>query len=73
MLCLLRTALVETLLRRTLPKPPHLRCGNWETCPLKKDQKQYAALDAFASLAVYCSLASRPLRRPMQDAGTAVS
>jgi hypothetical protein len=30
-------------MHRTLPKPHHLRCGNWEALPLSREQQLYAA------------------------------
>lgn len=47
------------VLQRTLPKPDRLRCGNWEAPRLSTDQQRYAALDAYASLAVYSRLQVR--------------
>ncbi len=55
--------LVETLLRKHLLKPNSIRCGNWDLLPLRPEQLQYAATDAFASLAVYCSLAALPAKQ----------
>ena len=44
--------MVEQLLHKILPKPEHVRCGNWDKVPLPLSWRQYAALDAYASLAV---------------------
>ena len=44
--------MVEQLMHKTLPKPQHIRCGNWDQVPLPSSWRHYAALDAFASLAV---------------------
>ncbi|GIM13601.1 hypothetical protein Vretimale_16672 [Volvox reticuliferus] len=55
-------ALVETVLRRQLPKPKNIRCGNWEKRPLEAAQQRYAALDAYAGLAVWAALQRLPLR-----------
>ena len=44
--------MVEQLMHRTLPKPHDIRCGNWDQVPLPHAWRRYAALDAFASLAV---------------------
>lgn len=45
-----------------LPKPNNIRLGNWEQRPLSDEQKQYAALDAFASLLLYWELQALPER-----------
>lgn len=55
-------ALTEATLRRNLPKPSAVRCGNWEKKPLDDVQKRYAALDSYASLAVWAALARMPLK-----------
>jgi ribonuclease D len=39
-----------------------VRCGNWEARQLSPEQQQYAACDAFASLAVYLGLLQLPVR-----------
>ncbi|GLI65811.1 hypothetical protein VaNZ11_009434 [Volvox africanus] len=57
------SALVETVLRRQLPKPNNIRCGNWEKRPLDAAQQRYAALDAYAGLAVWAALLRLPRRR----------
>jgi len=41
-------ALCEELLRHRLPKPPDVRCSNWEAAPLSEEQLHYAATDAWA-------------------------
>lgn len=46
-------SLTERLLRRRLRKTQSLRCGDWEQVPLTAEQLEYAATDAWASLAVY--------------------
>ena len=46
-------AMVEQTLHAILPKPNHLRCGDWEVVPLSEDMLHYAALDAYCSWAVY--------------------
>lgn len=51
----------ERLLKRRLPKPQQLRCGNWEQVPLSQEQQHYAALDAFASLLVGRAVLKLPL------------
>lgn len=53
------------MLQRALPKPPDVRCGNWESLPLAAQQLKYAALDAYASFAVYSKLQSLPQRPPV--------
>jgi hypothetical protein len=42
--------------RPRLPKPQALRTGGWDAAPLSAAQRQYAAADAFASLAVWRAL-----------------
>jgi ribonuclease D len=39
-----------------------VRCGNWEVRQLSAEQQQYAACDAFASLAVYLALQQLPVK-----------
>eukprot|EP00798_Chlamydomonas_sp_ICE-L_P022474 gene22474-29596_t len=56
------SGLVESLLESNLPKPNHIRCGNWEKFPLDIGQRRYAALDAYAGLALYRVLSVLPLR-----------
>merc|ERR1719330_1536505 len=51
--------LCHDLLGRTLEKPPDVRCGNWETCPLSDEQLTYAATDAWAGLRCYAALRAR--------------
>jgi hypothetical protein len=36
-----------------LSKPGQVRCGNWEAWPLGPEQREYAAMDAFASFLVF--------------------
>jgi ribonuclease D len=45
-----------------LPKPQHIRMGNWEQRPLSAEQQAYAALDAFASLLVHYEIEELPER-----------
>jgi len=45
--------LAESVLKRSIEKDQTLRTGNWERWPLKVEQQQYAALDAYASLLIY--------------------
>ncbi|WIA22870.1 hypothetical protein OEZ86_009815 [Tetradesmus obliquus] len=54
--------LVEEVLSVELPKPQHIRLGNWEQRPLNAEQQAYAALDAFASLLVQYEVAELPER-----------
>ncbi|XP_043826634.1 Werner syndrome ATP-dependent helicase isoform X2 [Dromiciops gliroides] len=48
--------LVKHLFRKRLLKEQSVRCSRWEDFPLTEDQRQYAAIDAFASLIVYQKL-----------------
>ncbi|XP_074084393.1 bifunctional 3'-5' exonuclease/ATP-dependent helicase WRN isoform X2 [Macrotis lagotis] len=48
--------LVKHLFSRRLLKEQSIRCSRWEDFPLTEDQKQYAAIDAYASLIVYQKL-----------------
>ncbi|KAJ1451991.1 ribonuclease H-like domain-containing protein [Pelagophyceae sp. CCMP2097] len=50
--------LAAKTLRARLDKPQDLRCGDWERFPLSEAQRQYAALDAWASFKVFRHLAS---------------
>eukprot|EP00892_Ulva_mutabilis_P010893 jgi/Ulvmu1/8176/UM040_0073.1 len=54
------------LLRASLPKPPRLRCSNWEAAPLSAEQRRYAALDALASLRCARAALRLPLRKRAQ-------
>ncbi|KAG2497293.1 hypothetical protein HYH03_004876 [Edaphochlamys debaryana] len=56
------SALVAVSLRRELPKPKNIRCGDWQAWPLSPAQQRYAALDAYAGLAVWAALNRLPLR-----------
>jgi len=38
------------LLGHHVPKPPDIRCGNWEAAPLSEEQLRYAATDAWSGL-----------------------
>ncbi|CAH9120881.1 unnamed protein product [Cuscuta epithymum] len=53
-------SLTESLLCKELPKPSHLRLGNWETRVLSKEHLCYAATDAFVSWHLYQVLKSLP-------------
>lgn len=55
------SALVARMLQRHLPKPPALRISAWDARSLTAEQIRYAALDAWASLAVYKRLVELPL------------
>jgi hypothetical protein len=52
----------QVTLQRDLLKPNRVRCGDWEYLPLVQEQRDYAATDAFASLAVYVALMAKPLK-----------
>ncbi|KAH8054571.1 hypothetical protein JL721_10455 [Aureococcus anophagefferens] len=54
-------ALAAAALRCALPKPPATRCGNWEQYPLSAQQREYAALDAYAGFRLL--RAERAVRR----------
>ena len=51
--------LVATALKCLLPKPARTRTGDWEAYPLTAEQRDYAALDAYASFRVFSMLAAR--------------
>jgi len=51
--------LVATSLKCLLPKPARTRTGDWENYPLSAEQRDYAALDAYASFRVFAMLASK--------------
>lgn len=59
---IMHAGLVEEVLGLDLPKPHQIRLGNWERRPLSDEQKQYAALDAFASLLLHWELQALPER-----------
>ena len=61
-------ALAAAALRCALPKPPATRCGNWEQYPLSAQQREYAALDAYAGFRVFCALSARSDERSLRDA-----
>uniref|UniRef100_F7AMX7 DNA 3'-5' helicase n=1 Tax=Monodelphis domestica TaxID=13616 RepID=F7AMX7_MONDO len=48
--------LVKHLFRKCLLKEQSIRCGRWEDFPLTEDQKQYAAIDAYASFIIHQQL-----------------
>ncbi|XP_036621021.1 Werner syndrome ATP-dependent helicase [Trichosurus vulpecula] len=48
--------LVKHLFGKRLLKEHSIRCSRWEAFPLSEDQKQYATVDAYASLIVYQKL-----------------
>jgi ribonuclease D len=56
------SGLIEEVLSVELPKPQHIRMGNWEQRPLSAEQQAYAALDAFASLLVHYKIEELPER-----------
>jgi len=43
-----------------IPKPPEVRCGNWENVPLCKAQREYAAVDSYSGLVIYQKLTGIP-------------
>lgn len=45
-----------------LPKPQHIRLGNWEKLPLSEEQQRYAAMDAFACLLLHWEMQQLPER-----------
>lgn len=53
-------SLTEMLICKKLPKPSHIRVGNWEAAVLSEAQLQYAATDAFASWYIYEALKKLP-------------
>ena len=61
--------LVERVLHCQLPKPTGIRIGAWDARALGKEQIEYAALDAFASLRVWEELSAMP---PLQPAPAAM-
>lgn len=56
--------LVQAVLGSSMEKVQSVRCGNWEAKPLSDVQQRYAALDAYAGLAVLLRLQSLPLKPP---------
>nr|GME07956.1 Werner Syndrome-like exonuclease isoform X1 [Ipomoea batatas]GME12244.1 Werner Syndrome-like exonuclease isoform X1 [Ipomoea batatas] len=58
-------SLTETLFCKQLPKPNHIRLGNWETPVLSKEHLNYAATDAFVSWHLYQALKSLPEPEPV--------
>lgn len=54
--------LAADVLRLNVPKPNHIRLGNWEARPLTKEQREYAALDAFMGLHLHWVLSGLPRR-----------
>uniref|UniRef100_A0A8C5V198 Bifunctional 3'-5' exonuclease/ATP-dependent helicase WRN n=1 Tax=Microcebus murinus TaxID=30608 RepID=A0A8C5V198_MICMU len=48
--------LVKHLLGKQLLKDKSIRCSDWSNFPLSKDQKLYAATDAYAGLIIYRKL-----------------
>ncbi|KAK9814912.1 hypothetical protein WJX73_001792 [Symbiochloris irregularis] len=63
--------LAEELLGKTLNKDASRRCSNWEELPLSREQKLYAATDAYASLCIGQVLSTMP--RLVQPAVSATS
>ncbi|KIY92864.1 hypothetical protein MNEG_15099 [Monoraphidium neglectum] len=55
-------SLAAEVLRVKVPKPSHIRMGNWEARPLSRDQRAYAALDAFLGLQLHWALSALPKR-----------
>ena len=62
-------ALVERVLHCQLPKPTGIRIGAWDARALGKEQIEYAALDAIASLRLWEELSAMP---PLQPAPAAM-
>ncbi|CAG9464034.1 unnamed protein product [Pedinophyceae sp. YPF-701] len=56
-------ALCQRLLQRRLAKDPQVRVSDWEQLPLSAVQKQYAAVDAYASLVVFRAVMASPAAR----------
>ncbi|XP_071600108.1 bifunctional 3'-5' exonuclease/ATP-dependent helicase WRN isoform X1 [Heliangelus exortis] len=48
--------LVKHLFGKQLLKDKSVRCSNWETFPLREEQKLYAATDAYAGFIIYQKL-----------------
>lgn len=48
--------LCRNILRKRLEKCDAIRCSNWSQFPLEREQKLYAANDAYASLLLYLQL-----------------
>ncbi|KAI8884205.1 hypothetical protein K501DRAFT_272009 [Backusella circina FSU 941] len=51
------------ILKRRLPKPNIIRCGDWEREEFTDEQKNYAALDAWVSLKIFLRVQGLPLVR----------
>jgi hypothetical protein len=52
-------SLTRLTLQHELPKPKHLRCGDWRVEPLTQAQVEYAALDAIAGRRIFAVLQER--------------
>lgn len=55
------------MLGLNVPKPNHIRLGNWEARPLGREAREYAALDAFMGLRLHWALAGLPRRVDPKD------
>ena len=64
--------LTSRLLSRQLDKRDTLRCSDWEAAVLSPEQVEYAALDAWASFAVYQKLSATPAAAALLAQGGSV-
>ena len=64
--------LTSRLLNRQLDKRDTLRCSDWEAAVLSPEQVEYAALDAWASFAVYQKLSATPAAAALLAQGGSV-
>lgn len=65
--CVSLASMVEIFLQATLDKAERLRLSEWGK-PLDEEQKKYALLDAYASLAVFRSIMAAGSSTPAPDA-----
>lgn len=59
--------LIEEVLSLDLPKPNHIRLGNWERKPLSPEQQNYAAKDAYACLLLHWELQALPTTQTLSQ------